>query len=294
MNTGFSLEQGAFGACVVATGAWTAKIAEYMSKHMVRELYLNHARGWVGDNVDFLRDLPELDAFRILDFTIKDVSAIHALGSLRLLEVSTYCTTPVDFARFPRLEDCAIYWRDGSTSLFACEKLERLFLHRYSGVQSASIAQLERLVSLSIANGGLQEVRHLGNLKRLRRLGLYNLAGLTSLRGIGRLTQLEELEVNGCRAVDQIEELATLEDLRKLQLNDDGAIASLAPLRTATGLEELLFYESTNVRDGDLAVLTQLPRLKRVWFQNRRHYTHTRESLRVLGSSMESIRAEHE
>jgi hypothetical protein len=44
-------------------------------------------------------------------------------------------------------------------------------------------------------------------------------------------------------------------------------------------LEALFFYESTNVLDGRIDVLLELPRLSETAFMNRRHYTHTMEQI---------------
>jgi hypothetical protein len=279
MNVPFVLEQGIYGPRVTVTGPWAPAIAEYMRREGVRELYLNHARGWSGTTLDFLETVPALIAFSILDFTIKDITPIHRLTALRSLEVSTYCKTKVDFRRFPELERCVFYWRSGSESLFGCTALRWLFLHRYDRSSSAPFAQLATLGGLSVANSELGEIEQFAALRKLEFLGLYNLKKLTSLRGLEGLEQLEALEVNGCKAIGRIDEVAALRHLRRLQLNDDGRIASLAPLRSVADLEEVLFYESTNITDGDLTPLTALPRLQRISFQNRRHYSHRREDL---------------
>jgi hypothetical protein len=278
MSLPFVLELGVSGPRVTVTGPWTPAIAEYMRREGVRELYLNHARGWSGTTLDFLEAVPGLIAFSILDFTINDVAPIRRLTQLRSLELSTYCNTKVEFHRFPELERCAFYWRSGSESLFECAALRWLFLHRYAGPSSEPFARLAVLQELSIANSDLREVEHLGALRNLKFLGLYNLKKLTSLHGLEELEQLEALEVNGCKAIGRIEELAALARLRRLQLNDDGPIASLKPLQSAADLEEILFYESTNITDGDLAPLAALPRLQHISFQNRRHYSHKREN----------------
>lgn len=293
MSAPFILEHGIYGPRVTVTGPWTPAIAGYMRREGVRELYLNHARGWSGTTLDFLETMPELVALSILDFTIKDVTPIHGLTALRSLEVSTYCNTNMDFHRFPGLERCVFYWRSGSESLFECAALRWLFLHRYDGSASEPFARLATLQELSIANSELREVESLAALKNLRFLGLYNLKKLTSLRGLEELAQLEALEVNGCRGIGRIDELAALVHLRRLQLNDAGRIASLSPLREAADLEEVLFYESTNVVDGDLTPLATLPRLRHVAFQNRQHYSHKRETFPLAERSSGAAAAKH-
>jgi hypothetical protein len=287
------LERGIYGPRITVTGAWTPSIAEYMRRESVRELYLNHARGWSGTTLDFLATVPELVAFSILDFTLKDVTPIHQLTTLRALEVSTYCDTKIDFLRFPRLERCVLYWRPGSDSLFECAGLRWLFLHRYSGATSAPFAPLTALNELSIANSELREIESLAALKNLKFLGLYNLKKLATLRGLEELGQLEALEVNGCKGIGRIDELAALVHLRRLQLNDDGPIVSLRPVSRAADLEEVLFYESTNIVDGDLTPLAALPRLQRISFQNRRHYSHKREKFPLGGHSADIATGTH-
>jgi hypothetical protein len=68
----------------------------------------------------------------------------------------------------------------------------------------------------------------------------------------------------------------TLTALKKLHLNNGGAIASLKPLLNLDGLESVMFYESTNIVDGDLSPLLRQKNLARISFQNRRHYSHQR------------------
>ncbi len=285
MNPSFTLERGFFGPRVTLTGPWSPSIGDYLRQEGVLELYLNHARGWTGGNLDFLKTPPQLVAFSIVDLTIADISPIHHLSELRALEISTYCATAVNFAQFSQLERCVFFWREGSSSLFDSSTLRSLFLHRYSGQQSKPFGKLATLHELSVANGELCEIESLGHLEELRLLGLYNLRKLTSLEGIQLLRRLETLEINGCKQIRRIDELSSLVQLKRLHLNDDDKIESLAPLSNLIGLEEVLFYESTSVTDGDLFPVARLPRLQRISFQNRRHYSHKREDLPLVGHS---------
>ena len=85
MSVPFILEPGIYGPRATVTGPWTSAIAGQMRREGVRELYLNHARGWKGTTLEFVAELPELVAFTILDFTIKDIAPIHTLTSVRAL-----------------------------------------------------------------------------------------------------------------------------------------------------------------------------------------------------------------
>ena len=72
-----------------------------------------------------------------------------------------------------------------------------------------------------------------------------------------------------------------MKNLRELLVLDCGPIESLAPLR-GVPLETLFFYESTNIRDGDLGVLLDLPHLKGTAFADRRHYSHKLKEIEAV------------
>ena len=91
------------------------------------------------------------------------------------------------------------------------------------------------------------------------------------------MANLEELEVHTCPRISSIKELGSLTRLRKLHLNNDGEIESLKALNKLDRLESVLFYESTNILDGDLSPLERQRKLSRVSFRNRRHYSRRRE-----------------
>ena len=243
----------------------------------VVELELNDGKGWSGKDVSFLSELPQLLSFKIIDLRIQSVAPVHVLRALLTLEVITYCQTEIMFSAFPRLHDCAIEWRPRAASLFNCSTLRHLFVNRYDGVDVDQFAKLNNLESLAILNAPIRDIRGLRGLTRLKCLRLANLRQLTSLAGVEALVNLEELEITACDAIGSIQEVAFLKRLRRLELNNDGDIASLKPLEVLSGLESVLFYESTNILDGDLQPLTFQKNLSRVSFRNRRHYSHRRE-----------------
>jgi len=259
-------------------------MTDYLVDKGVVEVELNEGKGWRGADILFLAELSQLESFKIIDFKISSVNPIHFLYRLRTLEVATYCRTEIRFSTFPRLEECALEWRPQAASLFDCLTLKRLFINRYDGKDVAPFTRLANLESLAILNAPVEDLHGLGILKSLRSLRLGNLKRLTSLAGIEELTNLEELEIHTCRAVRSIQEIGFLSRLKKLHLNNDGDIESLGPLKKLNGLESVLFYESTNILDGDLSPLLGQNKLSRVSFQNRRHYSHRREEFGVAYS----------
>lgn len=272
-----SLENGKYGRRAVLHSGWSDSLLEYLNCNAVCELELNQARGWHGRDLSFLAKLPNLKVFEIFDLNIRDIITIHSLHNLRQIGITTYCSSPVDFSAFPQLESCTLQWRRGAASVFECANLKELFINGYSGEGSVPFGKLFTLESLSLLNASIENLNGLRSLQRLRCLRLGNLARLESLAGIEHLVSLEELEVHTCRKVASIAEIGSLAKLRRLAINNDGNIASLKPLDQLTNLESILFYESTNIVDGDLSPLWRQKHLKRIAFKNRPHYSARRE-----------------
>lgn len=204
------LEDGEFGHRAVITSAWAPGMSRYLLANGVVELELNHAKGWHGNDLSFLEELPQLRAFKIIDWGISSVQPIHFLHELRALEVMTYCKTPIRFSEFPQLEDCGLEWRPKSESLFSCTTLKKLFVNRYKKKNVDAFSTLVNLESLAILNAPVEGLRGLNPLKRLRYLRLGNLRRLKSLAGIEGLAALEELNVDTCRHMGSIDEVGSL------------------------------------------------------------------------------------
>jgi hypothetical protein len=277
MMTEFEFENGKYGLRAVVKSAWSYEIDQEIRIRQCVELEINHAKGWVGADLDFLSNFPWLKALKIIDFNIKSVEPIHVLHELRALEVMTYCRTELRFSAFPQLEDCALEWHPKAESLFDCIGLKSLFVNNFNGKTLIPLSRLENLESLAVLNAPIESLDGIASLIKLRSLRLANLKKLQSLAGIENLTKLEELEVHTCKKIASIKEIAALFNLRRLHLNNDGDIASLKPLNAIEHLESVIFYESTNIVDGDLSPLIRQANLSHVSFKNRRHYSHKRE-----------------
>jgi hypothetical protein len=272
----FVCEPGSHGTRLTVTGPWSEVIGDYILEHDIRSLELNHAKGWRGHDLSFLRRLSRLESFTIVDFTIEDIAPIHALGALRELDVNTYCKTPLDFSKFPVLEECALQWRPKADSIFERVSLRRLFINTCPVKDLRPFSRLDALERLSLASPKLDTLAGAEALRRLQFLGIYEAKRLAGLADVEHLEHLRALEINGCRHIKDLSRLAPLARLERLLLCDDGEIDTVKPLAGMRDLEEFLFYGSTNVLDGDLSVLKTLPKLRHVVFMDRRHYSHRR------------------
>lgn len=126
-------------------------------------------------------------------------------------------------------------------------------------------------------NSPLVSLSGIEDLRELRSLRLGNLRKLKSIHGIESLIKLEELDLDTCRLISSVAEVAGLAKLKKLFLNNLGDIDSLPPLEAFSELEMLTFYNSTNIKDGNLKPILGCKKLKTIAFQNRKHYNMKRE-----------------
>ncbi|MDB5089168.1 MAG: hypothetical protein JWR09_3162 [Mucilaginibacter sp.] len=277
MNNNIEFENGDYGTKAIIKTEWQDSFLRLLLDKEVKELELNDGKGWYGDNVDFLQYLPGLKSLIIIDLRIKSIEAIHYLNGLLKIQISTYCKTHVNFNAFPNLVDCGFEWRKGSDSLFECKTLRRLGINRYNKNNSAVFSSLINLEKLTILNSNLENLEGVFLLKELKYLSIANLKKITSLKGIETLQCLEDLEIQSCKGIHNISEVFKLHKLERFLLLDSENIESIKGIENLTELTAFLFYESTNIIDGDLSPLFKLKKLSKISFQNRKHYTNKRE-----------------
>ncbi len=259
--------------------SWNKNISDFILKHNIKALCLNYAGGWQGDNINFLSDLKELNYFEIIDRNISDISGVNELNNLEFLKIFTYCKTKIDFSNFPKLRKCIFEWRKGCESLFDCRTLEHLFLVNYDGKNFRELSRLKELRRLHLIDSKIEDISEIRLLTKMNYLELTRLKKLTLIDPLAELTSLESLSVDTCKGITDIEPLGKLSKLRELFLDNLGEINSLKVLASCRELEFLHFHESTKVLDGELGFLQSLPRLYKIRFQNRRHYSHKWQEL---------------
>jgi len=282
MSNNIEFKNGLLGTKAVVKGLWQDAYVKLLLDKNVQEIELNDGKGWCGENVDFLRLIPNLKSLILIDFSIKSIEAIHSLSELVKLEISTYCKAPINFNAFPNLVECGFEWIKGSDSLFEASSIQKLFINTYDKKNSDVFSKLFNLKELSILNSPIENIQGLSVLKDLKVLRLGNLKKVTSLQGLQNLHELEELEIQRCKGISAISEVLYLSKLKRLLLIDLGDITSIKGIENLTELNDFLFYESTNIVDGDLLPITKLNSLKKISYQNRKHYSHKREDFGKL------------
>ena len=268
----FEIISGNYGNKLIVRSVWQEEFFSIINEYNIIEIELNNAKGWKGSDISFLQNIPNLISLQVIDWQIKDVSPIHHLHKLNTLDINTMCGSTIDFSNFPELENVCLEWREKGKSIFQCKSLNKIFLNNYSGKSLNEFGNLASLTSLSLKSPKLIELGNTSKLVGLKFLGIYNVKKLSSLQGLECLTNLESLEIVHCRLISDIKPLESLAKLKRLQFCDNGDIESLRPIFGLNNIEELYFYESTNVLDGNISPLKALPNLRRISFQDRKHY----------------------
>jgi len=279
MPTPFSIEQGIYGKKMIVNHSLNEEIILYMNKNKIFEIELNYAKGWIGNNLYMVSNIFNLKSLIILDWNYKDLKNIAVkIPSLLDLSISTRCNSKINFANYPNLEKCNIYWRPKAKSIFDCITLKELNISHYKGKNTYEISLLKNLEYLSIITSPLNTITDLKHLDKLKYLGLFNLSKLSSLAGLETLIQIEKLEIENCKQINNIDELINLRNLNTLKINNTEEISSLKPIAKLTKLNSLEFGGSTTILDGDLTPITKF-KLDNIVFGNRPHYSHTQKEL---------------
>lgn len=270
----YTIENGKYGKKLVVCSQLTDSIIELCAQNDIKELELNWAKGFKAENLSLIKDLNQLLSLEICDYTIKDISDIRFLTGLKELHISTYCKTPIDLNNFNQLETLSLFWRKGVTGLDKLKNIKKLFLYKYnpSSKDLSEIADIGTLEYLSLKSPAIESIGNIENLVNLRFLGIYFATKLQNIEELAVLKNLKHLELDTCKKINNIKIIGQIVSLEKLSISNCGSIESLKPVSSLVNLSELRFIESTSIADGDIKIVSNLPKLKKIVFQNRKHY----------------------
>ncbi len=258
------------------SGAWSKEIASYIKENDIKALYLNYTWGWTEIDYSFLEQLDTIEELNIIASDAHNFSAIQGMGQLQQLSLSLNIKETIDFTANKKMTKCFLSWWNGASSIFECPWLEDLYLDRTTKYDLSGLGALKKLRKLQVGNSTYDSLAWLPDLAdHLIELSLYNCRKITDFTPISSCSKLERLVLSGCKELLKLDFLNKQYKLNVLNISDTGEIESFAPLKE---LKELKAFacagKTTIIKDGDLHVLTELPKLAMVMFAPRRHYTH--------------------
>lgn len=237
-------------------------------------LVANYARGFVGRDLEFVRDLP-LRRLNVLARTIRDLSPIYDLSaSLQEFHVQAGSMTRIELGALPHLRALSCAWDQVADTIGDASGIEDLFLGSYGGPDLTPIAHLTALRSLRMKDRpAIRSLEGVEALPWLAELGIYS-APLSDTSALARISSpiLSVLALQACRRVTSVSDLSGLIGLRTLNLAEGGSLVSLRPIAGLRLMERLDLYGSTKIADGDLTPLLGMTSLHDLRVMSRRHY----------------------
>lgn len=279
----YEIELTDYGRVLKPLTGWQDSFVEIIKKEKLVGVYLNAASGWQKEeNFNFLLSVPEIEYLKILDHSAGNYEIINTLHQLKSLTISTYECVPIDLKNFPKLDYLAIYWHQEIINLSSCKRLRELYIYKYKSTDFVEIGQCENLEILRMSISTALSLQGIRGLSKLNKIDLAYFSKLEDIEELSELKNLLKINLQNCRKIKNfIENISTLTALDSIVLDNIPSIASLKPLQDFKKLRWLDFSE-VNIEDGKIAFLKDLPNLKTVIFENRKHYDMSREELKEI------------
>lgn len=248
----------------------------------IKNIEINDSIGIIPHNLHFLEKLDFIEGISIITFKDLDISPIHNLNNLSLLNLTREFNQTIDFKQFPNLKFCQLTWNSKVKNLDQLNSIETFILTNYKKADLSEFKALLSLKKLSIIKSSIISINGIENFQNLEHLELTSLKKLNSLKGIEYLRNLKRLDLESC-AVNDLEPLKNSLRLELLGIHDGKNIQSLNPLRDLSKLEVIYLSGNTNVVDGDM---TPLIGRKDASFGTRKHYSHKAEEIDKINGTV--------
>lgn len=258
---------------LLVKGEWSAETPAVMKRERISHLRLSILAGWRGEDLTILNEVPWVKRLDLIGIKISNPAALYSLSNLNELTIDGV-TPNLDFAKLPNLTSVTLgKWHSKKfSSVFFCDRLTRLSIGGYAGEDLAEFGGLVNLQSLSLGYSRLRSLRVHPELRNLTRLSIVHNAILQSLFGLARFPALLVLWLEKMSKLSDLAELARVKNLRTLIVGDCPQVSSIASVASLAQLETVGLMHRTNIRDGNLKLLSKLPKLKYASFDNRKHY----------------------
>lgn len=260
------------GDCLVLTSYWNESLREIMFEKEINNLRLSRFAGWKDKDVSFLKTLPFLKGVEVYADDIRDLSAMKNLELLEYIGLDCNLSFDLDLNNFVNLKILQVKWNKHLKNMFNLSSIEYLNIIKYPYEDLVSLHNYSKLKKLQLTSTKLKSLKGIDNLINLKSVDLFKCNQLESLESVDRLELLEELEIENCKKINNLYQLSNLVNLKTFLIEDCGNIQSLKPLQNSLNLIKVWIGGNTTVIDGDIEVVIKLPKLKELWFVNKKHY----------------------
>lgn len=272
------------GKCLVLKGQWSDDFINVIREENISILRLSYSAGWKEKDISFLEKLQSssLRGVEVYSWNVTDITPLKYLPKIEYLGIQCKFTNAPDFSIFRKLRICKLLWRPKAKSVFDCLDLKLLNIVNYPFEDLQTLKKITGLNRLQIKSKKLVSLLGIESLQSLTILDLADCPNLELIMSIEMCQELQLVALESCKKLNNISSIGELEKLKDFILIDCGKIKSLHSLAKCRLLESMTFSGDTNIEDGDLTPLLNLPILKRISFADRLHYTHNRDQIAAL------------
>ncbi|AFH61345.1 hypothetical protein ACVNS2_11960 [Paenibacillus caseinilyticus] len=228
--------------------------------------------------VDCIREVDHLDAITHLDKLKALHIGIYHLDNLDILTrvpatlesmmlEQTQSKKP-DLAVLERFSGLKKLYIEGHTKnidvIGKLHQLEDVTLKSVTTNDVEFLAPLQKLWSLDIKLGGIQNFSAIEGMDSIKYLELWQIRGLKDLSFISTLTGLQYLFLQSHRNVESLPALNGLTKLRKVHLDLMKGLKDISSLGQAPSLAEFTHWSAMNMKMEDYTALLSNPSVQRV------------------------------
>ncbi|MBQ4879421.1 hypothetical protein J8M21_19585 [Pseudoalteromonas luteoviolacea] len=255
------------------------EIMDTIKKYKVTSILLSQWKGWKTQPLDFLADIKNLKVVAIFDSAVQDLSVIEKLQSLEVLYLECpKAKTKVDFKLLEKLVDARFDWRPCFSSICESNSIQTILINGYKGEDLSSFKS-QSLSRLDIVKGSkLASLKGIENNPNLKSLMLYQCSKLVDISSLQSVA-LERIEFETCKKLENLESVFEVSSLKHISLDKCGQIRGLTGI-SKLGLDSLVISD-TVIEDGRLDELLKL-KCSKIYFDNKKHYSHTLEEVRSI------------
>lgn len=258
---------------------------EMLARFRPRGAYGDYSGLWVSGLADlgFLQEFPKLLYLEVVNQKRIDTGQLQCLRNLRGLRIETP-GAGIDFSWFPELEIFVGDWHVDNCHLDHCQEFRTLRCWQFKprSADLSDLAGVTRLESLHLVKTDIGSLAGVDALEDLRYLEIAYAPKLTSLDAFATGDcGIREASFESAKKIASYKPLAALPYLRRLRLSSCAPMPDLKWTQGMNRLDQFSFVE-TNVEDGDLSPLLELPRLRYVGTMDKKHYNYKFAKLNEL------------
>ncbi len=207
------------GTCVGVESDRLPKCVARIQRDHIKGVFGHEQFGFTGSNLNFLTEVPWVEAVWFWDVALECIDGLYALD--RLVHFGVHPRRPpIDFSCFPRLQRVVLEPKARDSGLESLQALESLHVWHYrprdKSFAAFSFPSSLRELEINWANAAtLSSLPALPSLQRLEVHRCRNLVELGDLRG--KFPNLEHLVVAACGRVSREEGERVLNELPDLR-----------------------------------------------------------------------------